>query len=168
MSCQSHRSWLNDVAPQNIRAISTTPEVSKFDTPVPFKLWHISIDAPLNILLMSVALEVSQSQMFSLKVSIWLNNQDMSWTFPTHHEFIGHPYVCPISHSSLLEQSWLTYARTAILSSAPSGKQLLPSVLLEVKCNPKNSCYYHCNNQSQYQPTDEELLVSFPPYICLV
>ena len=65
--------------------------------------------------------------MSSLKVSLSLNKLVMSVTFPTHHVFIGHPYVVATVQLLFLAQSWAMYSSTADLSSPPSEKHLIPS-----------------------------------------
>ena len=64
--------------------------------------------------LMLITLDVSQPDMSSLKVASPKNRRDMSVTFPTHHEFIGEPYVSDTSQLlNDLPQSPSMYERIA-------------------------------------------------------
>ena len=114
---------LKEVASSNIELMSVTLEVSKFDKSLLNKLAPLNIDrilvtldvfhnkSPLkelalkNIVLVLATLDVFHPLMSSLKVFISSNNHDMSLTLPTHHEFIGQPYVWAIGHTSLLAQT---------------------------------------------------------------
>jgi len=62
-------------------------------------------EAPWNMRHILATCETSQEEMSSLKPVLSRNNSDMSMTFEMHHEFIGQPYVCPISHWPLVTQS---------------------------------------------------------------
>jgi hypothetical protein len=64
----------------------------------------------------------------------------MSWTFDTHQEFIGHPYIFPRVQSGMLAQSCTTYSPMACLSSSLFTKHGL-AARDEVLNNSTCSCF---------------------------